>query len=461
MIRYSVVLISLLLFSVNGLSSNAQKKSRFQKLELFNKVLFLIESQYYRDVSTEKLIEGAIKGMMSTLDPHSSFLDSSVFTKMQEDTKGEFGGLGLEVSQKDGVIVIITPIEDTPAYKAGIKPGDKIVEINHESTLGINLEDAVDKMRGKAGSKINIGVIRDGHDGVKRFELTRKIIKVSSVKSQLLEKSYAFVRLTQFQKSSGKNIVKAIKKIRKKLKGPLEGIVLDLRSNPGGLLEEAVNVSSVFLKEGVVVSTEGRDPKQKEIRYVKKTGHKELDVPMVVLINGASASASEIVAGALQDYGRAVIMGAQSFGKGSVQSVAKIDEREGVKLTIAQYMTPKGRKIQAVGISPDVKIDSYEAQWVEENRKEGSFIREKDLKNHLTATIETADEKKTRLKKEREERKERVVAIEKRKKNKKKKKNKNIENDAHRKYDPNKDYQVLQAINHLRTYALGAAAKAK
>ena len=425
----------------------APKKSRFEKLELFNKVLFLIESQYYRQVDTEKLIEGAIKGMMNTLDPHSAYLDDRVFSKMQEDTSGEFGGLGIEVSQKEGVLIVTTPIEDTPAFEAGIKPGDKIVEINHESTAGITLEEAVQKMRGKPGSKITIGVSREGVDGVKQFTIKRKVIKVSSVKSKLLEDEFIYIRLTQFQKNSTKQVVKAIKKIRKKAKGKDKGIVLDLRFNPGGLLDEAVNLSSVFLKDGIVVSTEGRDPKQKEIRYVKKTGHKELKTPLVVLINGASASASEIVAGALQDKKRALVVGSQSFGKGSVQSVAKISESQGLKLTIAQYMTPSGKKIQAVGIKPDIHIGEFESEWAEENSQDSPFVRERDLKNHLTATIETPEEKKAREKKEREERKQRIEKYKKLKQAKKSKKKK-----VKGPYDPAKDYQVRQAINYLRSY---------
>lgn len=422
-----------------------EKKSRFEKLELFNKVLFLIESQYYRPVDTEKLIQGALKGMMNTLDPHSTYLDERVFSKMQEDTQGEFGGLGIEVSQKDGVIVVITPIDDTPAFKAGIKSGDKIVEINHESTLGITLEEAVEKMRGKPGSKISVGIVRAGVEGVKRFSLKRKAIKVSAVKSELLKDNFAYVRLTQFQKDAGKGISKALKKMKKKAKGPIPGIVLDLRSNPGGLLDEAVNVSSIFLNDGIVVSTEARDPKQKEIRYVKKTGFKDLDTPIAVLINGASASASEIVAGALQDHKRAIIIGTQSFGKGSVQSIAKIDEKKGVKLTIAQYMTPKDRKIQAVGIKPDIIVSQYEGAWVKDHEEETGFIREADLKNHLTATIETKEEKKVRLKREKDERRKRINAFKNRKKKKK------ADNERGPK-GPDEDYQVNQAIKHLKTF---------
>lgn len=444
---------SLFLTAPTFAAKSKKAKSRFEKLELFNKVLFLVESQYYRDVDTEKLIQGAIRGMMNTLDPHSAFLDEDVFSKMQEDTKGEFGGLGIEVTQKDGVLIIITPIEDTPAYRAGLKAGDRIVEINNESTVGITLEEAVERMRGELNQKIHMGIAREGEDKIKHFSIKREIIKIRSVKSSLIEKKYSHIRLVQFQKNSGADIRKAILKHRKKNKN-LAGIVLDLRANPGGLLEEAVNVSSIFLKDGIVVSTEGRDPKQKEIRYVKKTGHKELDIPVVVLINGASASASEIVAGALQDSKRAIIMGTQSFGKGSVQTVAKIDKVQGVKLTIAQYMTPSGRKIQAVGIKPDIEVTDFEGKWVDDNKVESRFIREKDLRNHLTATIETADEKKRRLKEEKEERKmrkKRLADLKKKKANAKKGKGKD---DMFKKYNPKEDYQVMQAVKYLKGFKL-------
>ncbi len=448
--KFQLLFLALGFFFLTTFNSTiaSSQKSRFEKLELFNKVLFLIENQYYRDVDTEVLIQGAIKGMMNTLDPHSSFLDKKVFAKMQEDTSGEFGGLGIEVSQKDGVLVVTTPIDDTPAFKAGIKPGDKIVEINGDSTIGLTLEEAVHKMRGKSGSKITIGVKRENVEGIKLFTLKRKIIKISAVKSQIVRKHYGYIRLTQFQKNCTKQVIKAIKKLHHKSKGKLEGLVLDLRFNPGGLLDEAVDLSSVFLKGGVVVSTEGRDPKHKEIRYVKKTGYKELDIPIVILVNGASASASEIVAGALQDSKRALVMGTQTFGKGSVQSVAKIDNTQGVKLTIAQYMTPSGKKIQAVGIKPDIVVDEFEGPWVEKNRKESNFVREIDLRNHLTATIETKEEKKSRLKREKEERRRRVKNIREARKKKK------VSKSKPKRYDPASDYQVIQAVNYLKSFKL-------
>lgn len=457
----AALLLSLVVLTIS-LNSIAQEpnKNRFEKLELFNKVLYLIESQYYRDVDTEKLIEGAINGMMNTLDPHSNFLDKNVFSRMQEETSGEFGGLGIEVTQKDGAILIITPIDDSPAFRAGIKPGDRIVEINHESIVGMQLEDAIEKLRGKNKSKVHLGITRDGKEGIINFELTREIIQIKPVKSRLVRNQYAYLRLVQFQKKSGQYIIDALKRLKEESKkhGGLKGIVLDLRSNPGGLLDEAVEVSSIFLKEGVVVSTEGRDPKQKEVRYVKKTGYKELSLPIVVLINGSTASASEIVAGALQDHSRALIAGTQSFGKGSVQSVAKIDEERGVKLTIAQYMTPSNKKIQAIGISPDVEIDETDGDWVQANRKETSIVREKDLKNHLTATVETAEEKLEREKAEKIDRELREKRLLELREKKQKKANSSQDvisgGDDERRGDPEKDYEVNQAINYLNTIHL-------
>lgn len=399
-------------------------KTRFENIDLFNKVLYLIEKNYYREIDQKKLINGAIKGMISSLDPHSSFLDEEVFQKMQEETSGEFGGLGIEVTQKDGVLVVITPIEDTPAYKAGVLAGDRIVEIDGVSTSGLLLEEAVERMRGELGSSIKLGISRKDEKEILYFSLKRETIKLRPVKSELFENKFLYLRLTNFQKDSSKFLTKAIKKAQKSLKKKkleLKGIVFDLRSNPGGLLEEAVNVSSLFLNEGVVVSTEGRDDSVKDVKSVKKMGFKISDVPLVVLINGASASASEIVAGAIQDQKRGVIMGERSFGKGSVQTIAKVDSKQGVKLTIAQYMTPSGKKIQALGIKPDIELKNLGPNWLKSSR-ENRFIREKDLRNHLTATIETEDEKKLR------------------------EKNKNPSREVKKMF---KDFQVLQAIKYL------------
>ncbi len=437
-----------------NVKSISEVKSRFEKLELFSKVLYLIEAQYYREVDIDKLIQGAIQGMMETLDPHSNFLDKEHFSKMQEDTAGEFGGLGLEVHQKDGIIIVVSPIEDTPAFRAGIRPGDKIVEIDHEPTIGMNIDDAIDKMRGNSKSKIILGIVREGQDGVKQFELMREVIQIQAVKSEIVDEEFLYIRLIQFQRHAAEKIIEAIKNSKGKLhKGKeLRGIILDLRSNPGGLLDEAVDVSSIFMKDGIVVSTEGRDPKNKEIRYVKKGGYKENNIPMVVLVNGASASASEIVAGALQDSKRAIIMGAQSFGKGSVQTVVKIDEEKGLKITIAQYMTPLGRKIQAVGIRPDVDLEDVDMADFKKNRYDGSYIREKDLRNHLTATVENKEEKIERERQEKAERIERIQKIRDYKKSKEKEDKKDKE--IAEKINPSDDFQVTQAVNYLKSFGI-------
>lgn len=440
----SAVLPTTLLAQTTAAPKITENKSRFEQLELFNKVLHLVETQYYRPVSTEKLVEGALKGMMETLDPHSAFLNKEYFEKMQNDTKGEFGGLGLEVSQKDGIIYVITPIEDTPAFRSGLKPRDRIVEINHEPIVGMTLDQVIEKMRGKIGQKITLGIIREGVDGIKQHTMTREVIKIKPVKYDLVQDNYAFIRLTQFQKHSTTSVVEALTKLQKQARGGIKGIILDLRSNPGGLLDQAVDISSLFLSEGVVVSTEARDPQNKEIRYVKKSGFKDLTTPLVVLINGSSASASEIVAGALQDHKRAVIMGSQSFGKGSVQTVAQLDKDRGVKLTIAQYMTPLDRKIQAVGITPDVALFEIDQESFDKSLREDRYIREKDLRNHLTATIETPEEMKARLESEKEERAKKIKELE-----EKKKAGSNEKDDIFKTFNPKEDYQVLSAIKYL------------
>ena len=443
--KFLIVIVVLLsvLFIAAAKKSNV-KPDRYENLEMFTKVLHLIESQYYRKVDSGKLIQGALIGMMNTLDPHSSFLDAEVFEKMQEDTRGEFQGLGIEVTQKDGVIIVITPIDDTPAYEAGILPGDKIVEIDYESTIGLTLEQAVEKMKGEVNTKVTIGIMRDDQDGIKRITIKRKIIKTKSVKSKVIGENIIYIRLTQFQQRAGKDVLNAIKRLSKKIKGKkAKGIILDLRSNPGGLLDEAVNVSSIFLNDGIVVSTEARNKNDKEFRYVKKGPGKVLSTPLAVLINGASASASEIVAGALQDSKRAIIMGSRSFGKGSVQSVSKIDSKRGLKLTIAQYMTPSGKKIQAIGIRPDVELDEIDSPWYDRKLKKIYYTREKDLRNHLTATIETKSERLLRNTIEKDEREKKLKAF---KLSNNKKKKKIIKN------KPENDYQVIQAMNYLKSF---------
>jgi carboxyl-terminal processing protease len=445
------VLISIIMLASVSAYSAKDQKSKFEQLELFNKVYNMIQNQYYRKVDRQKLIEGALTGMMNTLDPHSAFLNDNLFEKMKNDTSGEFGGIGIEVTQKDGYLYIITAIDDTPAFYAGLKGKDKIVEIDHESILGLTLEQSIEKMKGKSGKKLTLGIVRDGESGVKHFVVKRERIKVKPVKYELISNNYAFLRLTAFQSHSTEALVEALKNLKKKSKkkGGIKGIVLDLRSNPGGLLDQAVSIASLFLKEGVVVSTESRDESNKDIRYVKKTGYKDLNTPIVVLINGSTASASEIVAGALQDHKRALIVGKQSFGKGSVQTVVPLDEKVGVKLTIAQYMTPLKRKIQAIGIKPDVDLDSIDYDVYDQNVKQDSYLREKDLRNHLTATIETSEEKEQRIAEEKVDRVKRIAEL-KAKQNGKKK----VADEIFKKHNPKKDYQVLQSIKILQSYGI-------
>jgi carboxyl-terminal processing protease len=433
-----IILFPLVGFTQNA-KENTKEKERFQKLDQFNKILFLIENNYYRDIDFNKLIDGALKGMMSTLDPHSMYLGKENFEKMEEETEGEFGGLGIEVTQKDGVMVVITPMDDSPAYEAGIKTGDKIIEINNENVVGLSLEEAVKKMRGKANSKITVGILRDGQEKSIRITMVRRIIKVKPVKAEIIQDNFGYLRLVQFQKKSYNAIVEAIEKFNKDLvkKGGLNGLIFDLRANPGGLLEEAIDISSIFLHDGIVVSIESRDPKNKDIRFVKKTGFKDLTTPLVVLIDGSSASASEIVAGALRDHNRAILMGTRTFGKGSVQTVSKIDEEAGLKLTIAQYMTPSGKKIQALGINPDVELNVLTDNYSKLS-KEVSYIREADLKGHLDAVVESEEEKKLRI-----EQQKKVAEDSMKKMNK-------IKNKDEKLYDPMDDYQVIQALNYLK-----------
>ncbi len=456
--RFFIRAMIILSLFLGGSALRAKKhESRYQKLELFSKVLHLIETQYYRPVDTEKLIQGALKGMTDSLDPHSMFLNKEFFKQMEEDTKGEFGGLGIEVTQKDGVLLVITPIDDSPAARAGVHSGDKIIELNHSSILGMTIDQSMTKMRGKPGTSLTLGIKREGEKGLLHFKLKREIIKTNPVKSELLKNSFGYIRLSQFQKNSAKYMTKALKKLiakskkqKKKSDRGLKGIILDLRQNPGGLLLEAVNVSSIFLDKGTVVATEGRDPKNREIHYVKKRGFKDTKTPMIVLINASTASASEIVAGALQDYKRAIIMGETSFGKGSVQTIVKIDGDTGVKLTIAQYMTGKGRRIQAVGIEPDIYLNEVSANWAKKYLNQEPAVRERDLRNHLTSTIETPQEKSLREKDEKKRRQQRILKI----REKTSLEKKQTKKDIYTKYDPKSDYQVIQAINFLKAAAV-------
>lgn len=347
-------------------------------LRTFAEVLDRIKAAYVEPISDRTLLENAIKGMLSNLDPHSAYLDIDAFRELQESTSGEFGGLGIEVGMEDGFVKVVSPIDDTPASKAGIQPGDLIVKIDGQPTKGLSMLEAVDKMRGEVGSKILLTLVREGGRPFD-VELTRAIIKVKSVKSQLLDKGYGYIRITQFQVNSGEEVGKALNKLRQENGKKLRGLVLDLRNNPGGVLQAAVEVSDHFLKEGLIVYTEGRIANS-ELRFSADPVDASEGVPLVVLINGGSASASEIVAGALQDHKRGVLMGTDTFGKGSVQTVLPLNNDRALKLTTALYYTPNGRSIQAQGIVPDIEV--ARAKLTREQDDEN--IKEADLQGHLS-----------------------------------------------------------------------------
>jgi carboxyl-terminal processing protease len=356
---------------------NGKAPLPLEELRTFAEVMDRIKAAYVEPVDDKTLLENAIKGMLSNLDPHSAYLEPEAFAELQESTSGEFGGLGIEVGTEDGFIKVVSPIDDTPASKAGIQPGDLIVKIDGQPTKGLSLMEAVDKMRGKAGSKINLTLVREGGRPFD-VELTRAVIKVKSVKSQMLEDGYGLIRITQFQVNTGEEVGKALAKLRKDNGKKLRGLVLDLRNNPGGVLQAAVEVSDHFLKKGLIVYTEGRIANS-ELRFNADPADASEGVPLVVLINGGSASASEIVAGALQDHKRGVLMGTDSFGKGSVQTVLPLNNDRALKLTTALYFTPNGRSIQAQGIVPDIEVTRAKL-----TREEGGeLIKEADLAGHL------------------------------------------------------------------------------
>jgi len=366
-----------------------------EELRSFAEVFGRIKSDYVEPVSDKKLITEAINGMLNGLDPHSAYLDAEGFKELQVGTQGEFGGLGIEVGMEDGLIKVISPIEDTPAFLAGIKSGDLILKLDDTLVKGMTLNDAVKRMRGKPGSNIVLTVLRKSEPKPLLITVTRAVIKVQSVKSKLVDKGYAYVRITQFQEHTGENLATALENLLKQSKGELSGLVLDLRNDPGGLLTGSVAVSAAFLpKDSLVVYTEGRteDAKMRlnasAQDYLRGTGKTDYlknlpatfkTLPMVVLINGGSASASEIVAGALQDHKRAVIMGTQSFGKGSVQTILPLGNNTAIKLTTARYYTPNGRSIQATGIVPDI-ISEDPATTAQDS---AFRLRESDLEHHL------------------------------------------------------------------------------
>ena len=350
-----------------------------EELRTFSDVFGRIKNDYVVDVDDKELIENAIRGMLSGLDPHSSYLDSEEFTELQVGTTGQFGGLGIEVGMENGFVKVIAPIDDTPAERAGVEAGDLIIRLDETPVKGMTLNDAVKIMRGKPGTDILLTIVREGADKPLKITITRDIIKVRSVRARMLEPGYGYLRISQFQSKSADNLVDAINKLKKEHGGGLNGLVLDLRNNPGGVLNGAVAVSDAFLTKGMIVYTEGRIADSR-LRF-NATPDDIIDgAPLVVLVNQGSASASEIVAGALQDHKRAIIIGAQTFGKGSVQTILPLSSNSALKLTTARYYTPSGRSIQAEGITPDIVLEPLVVA-----SKEKSFtpIKEADLSGHL------------------------------------------------------------------------------
>ncbi len=352
----------------------------YEELRMFTEVFGRIKRDYVEPVSDKKLLEDAIKGMLAGLDPHSAYLDKEQYKGLKEGTTGQFGGLGIEVTMENGFVKVVSPIDDTPAKRAGMKSGDLIVRLDKKPVKGMSLAEAVKLMRGKPGDDILLTVIREGADAPLKITITRAIIKVKSVKNKILDKDFGYIRISSFQSRTGSGVVEAVNELIKKNKGDLKGVVLDLRNNPGGVLNAAVEVSDAFLEKGLIVYTEGRI-KNSEMRFNAAPGDVVNGVPIVVLINAGSASASEIVAGALQDHNRAIIMGEKSFGKGSVQTILPTGRDAAVKLTTARYFTPSGRSIQAEGIEPDVVL----ARVKLESLKAAVFkpVKEADLSHHL------------------------------------------------------------------------------
>jgi len=348
----------------------------YKELRIFSEVLSLIQSHYVEEVQPDKLVQGAITGMLRTLDPHSSYMPPDIFKEMQVETEGSFGGIGIEITMKDDQLIVVSPIEGTPAYRAGIKAGDRIIKVDGEPTKGMSLMDAVHKMRGPSGTKVTITVYREGWEEPKDFVITRAIIKIKSVKWKMMEDGIGYIRITNFNKNTSKELKQAIRALKK---AHFRKMILDLRNNPGGLLDQAVAVSDFFVKKGeLIVYTKGRT-KGQNLRFTSRGKGDHIDCPLVVLVNAGSASASEIVAGALQDLGRALIIGTKTFGKGSVQTIIPLSDGSALRLTTAKYYTPKGRSIQDKGIIPDIEVENLS----EEEKGKTRVIREKELKEHM------------------------------------------------------------------------------
>jgi len=409
----------------------------YEKLKVFSEIISLLESSYVEPIQSEELIDGAIKGMLKSLDPHTSYLNPKSYKDMRVETSGKFGGLGIEISMRDGMLTVVSPIEDTPADRAGVISGDKIIQIEEDSTLDMTLADAVNLLRGKPGEPINITIFREGFTEPKEFTIVRDIIKVKSVKHKVYNKEIGYVKIRSFSKNTGSDLDKALQKLSEK---GVNRLIMDLRNNPGGLLNQAVEVTDRFLdSENLIVYTNGRNEDQ-NMRFTTRNQSKKYNFPMVILVNGGSASASEIVSGALQDLGRAIVLGTQTFGKGSVQTIIPLSDGSALRLTTARYYTPSGRVIQENGIEPDIiveqplrKTEKNDKDKVKEEsetkKKIRKFLREKDLKKHLKGKKDNKDSLGSSETTKEEEKENKEIA--------------SLEEDL------KKDYQLQQAVSLL------------
>ena len=389
----SIILSGLWVFNANAAKSEKEVVNTYELLNLFGDVMEKTKTSYVEEVTDKKLIEAAINGMLSSLDPHSSYLDAKSFKYMTEQTKGKFGGLGIEVTMEGGVVKVVSPIDGNPAQKAGIKPGDYITAIDGEQVMGMTLDEAVSKMRGKLGTKVKLQIRRPNE---KPFDVTlkRDEIKIQSVKNEIKSDDVIYVRISSFNEEVDEMVAKAIKQAQKKLDNKARGLVLDLRNNPGGLLDQAIAVSDLFLDKGEIVSTRSRN-EEDNIKYSAKEGDVLNGLPIVVIINDGSASASEIVAGALQDHKRAVILGEKSFGKGSVQTLIPLANYGAMRITTARYYTPSGRSIQAKGIEPDVLVKPAKVEVIENEYERSEAELKNALKNDTVTEGKSTNKSKT------------------------------------------------------------------
>lgn len=388
-----VTIILLFILAVSGPLA-AKQDDDFESLKRFSQTLDIVEGAYVKNISRSELIEDSIKGMLEQLDPHSAYLNADEMKAMQETTSGEFTGIGIEISMDNGRLIVVSPIEDTPAYKAGLQAGDFILEIDGESTDSISLIDAVDKIRGTKGSSVELAILHKDAKAPLTVKIVRGVIPITSVKTEILGDGQLYVRITRFNENTTRDLHQALSDYL--IKNSLNGVVLDLRNNPGGLLDQAVTVADTFLDSGVVTYIQGRDPQNRR-DFFASSQSTDINVPMVALINAGSASASEIVAGALQDRHRALLVGEPSFGKGSVQQIIPLSDGAGLKLTTALYYTPSGRSIQAQGIQPDMVIPFERPTQDQEDGRSGFTLHEKDLSGHLENQNGTSSSQKTNL----------------------------------------------------------------